>query len=96
MPNLCKKIQATRLFSDPQKVDLLAMLEDASSDDKKKLEEGIDTFDKEYARNMEKRREEVEALLATIKESMSEEDQRRNQDAIDEIRMGLDFLASAQ
>jgi len=70
----------------------MAMLEDASSEDKKKLEEGIDVFDKEYARSMKKRKKELEELLATIKEGMSKEDQKRNQDAIDEIRMGMDYL----
>ena len=48
-----KKIRNTRLFSDSQKIDLLVNLEEASLEDKKKLESGIDMFDREYKISME-------------------------------------------
>ena len=45
------------MFSDAQKVSLLVQLADASEEDKRKLEEGIDAFDREYKATMEKRGE---------------------------------------
>lgn len=87
-----KKIQATRLFSDAQKVQLLVQLADASEEDKKKLEEGIDAFDREYKDAMGKRGEEILELLTTIMKDMPEEERKKNQDTIDEIVMGTAIL----
>ncbi|GEM_PF-709709 len=87
-----KKIQATRLFSDAQKVQLLVQLTDASEDDKKKLEEGIDAFDREYKEAMGKRGEEILELLTMIMKDMPEEERKKNQDTIDEIVMGTAIL----
>lgn len=87
-----KKIQATRLFSDAQKVQLLVQLADASEEDKAKLEEGIDAFDREYKEAMGKRGEEILELLTTIMKDMPEEERKKNQDTIDEIVMGTAIL----
>lgn len=87
-----KKIQQTRLFSDAQKVNLLVQLTDASKEDKQKLEEGIDAFDREYKAAMERRGEEVLELLTTIMKDMPEEERKKNQDTIDEIVMGTALL----
>ena len=87
-----KKIQATRLFSDAQKVQLLVQLADASQEDKQKLEEGIDAFDREYTDTMGKRGEEILELLTTIMKDMPEEERKKNQDTIDEIVMGTAIL----
>ncbi len=87
-----KKIQQTRLFSDAQKVNLLVQLADASEDDTRKLEEGIDAFDCEYKDTMEKRGEEILALLTTIMKDMPEDEKKKNQDVIDEIVMGAAIL----
>ncbi|MEK7533520.1 MAG: hypothetical protein AAB542_03740 [Patescibacteria group bacterium] len=91
-----KKIQQTRLFSDAQKVSLLVQLADASEEDKRKLEEGIDAFDREYKATMEKRGEEVLELLTTIMKDMPEEERKKNQDTIDDIVMGTAILQSIQ
>lgn len=95
MKNLCKKIQNTRLFSDAQKVKLLVILDDAGKEDVAKLEEGIDTFDREYAKVVVKRGQEIRALLTTIMKDMPEEERKKNQDAIDEMAMGLSLLQPA-
>lgn len=87
-----KKIQQTRLFSDAQKVSLLVQLTDASKEDKQKLEDGIDAFDREYKATMERRGEEVLELLTTIMKDMPEEERKKNQDTIDEIVMGTALL----
>lgn len=95
MKNLCKKIQHTRLFSDAQKVKLLVELEDASKEARLKLEEGIDTFDREYASVLKKRGAEISTLLTTIMKDMPEEERKKNQDAIDEVVMGFSLLQPA-
>jgi len=94
VPSLCKKIQVTRLFSDPQKVDLLVALEEASEADKKKLEAGIDAFDREYERSVKKHSAQIQSIIGHAVKDMSEEERKRNQDAIDEIKLGLAFLTS--
>lgn len=95
MPSLTKKIQKTRLFSDPQKVDLLVKLEEASEADKRKLEAGIDTFDREYERAVKKHSAQIQSILGHAVKDMSEEERKANQDAIDEIKLGLAFLEPA-
>lgn len=92
MQNLCKKIQATRFFSDAQKVDLLVALNDASEADKKKLEAGIDVFDREYEKSVKKHSAQIQSILGHAVKDMTEEERKLNQDAIDEIKLGLAFL----
>ncbi len=89
-----KKIQQTRLFSDAQKVELLVKLEDASETDQKKLEAGIDVFDREYSKRMVKRKTEMQALLGEMVENMTDEEAKLNQEAIAEIVVGLGLLTT--
>lgn len=88
------KIQKTRLFSDPQKVELLVRLDDASEEDQKKLESGIDVFDHEYEKRMAKRKAEMQALLGEMVEDMTDEEAKLNQKAIAEMVVGLGLLTS--
>ncbi len=90
-----RKIQKTRLFSDPQKVELLVKLEGASDEDVRKLEEGIDAFDREYGKAMEKRGAEIRERLAAILKDMPEDERNKNQEAIDEVLMGTALLKPA-
>ncbi len=71
-------------------------LADASEEDRQKLEEGIDAFDREYKASMEKRGEEVLELLTTLMKNMPEDDRKKNQDTIDDIVMGTAILQSIQ
>ena len=89
------KIQHTRLFSDAQKVKLLVLLSDASDEDRKKLAEGIDAFDREYKASMEKRSQEVVDLLTTIMKDMPMNEREKHQDAIDDIFIGTALLQPA-
>lgn len=92
MRSLCKKIRDTKLFSDSQKVDLLAALDDATDADKKKLEAGIDAFDREYAKAVKKRTDQIRSILGHAVKDMTVDEKKKNQDAIDEIKLGLAFL----
>ena len=89
-----KKIRNTRLFSDSQKIDLLVNLEEASLEDKKKLESGIDMFDREYKISMEKHAQQVRSLLGHAVKDMTPLEKKKHQDALDEIDFGLALLAA--
>ncbi len=95
LKNLARKIRDTRLFSDPQKVELLVILEEASAEDKKKLEAGIDAFDREYKAAVVKHTAQIRSLLGHALKDMTEEERKLNQDAIDELKMGLTLLTPA-
>lgn len=71
------------------------MLEESSSDDKKKLEEGIDVFDREYSRAVNKHTAQIESILGHAIKDMSEEERKMNQDALDELKLGLALLTPA-
>lgn len=88
------KIAQTRLFSDAQKVELLVKLDDASETDQKKLEAGIDVFDREYEKRMAKRKAEMQALLGEMVDGMTDEEAKHNQEAIAEMVVGLGLLTS--
>lgn len=91
---IAKKIQKTKLFSDSQKVDIFVALEGASEADKQKLEAGIDAFDREYERSVKKHSAQIQSIIGHAVKDMSEEERKQNQDAIDEIKLGLAFLTS--
>lgn len=92
MQSLAKKIRDTRLFSDSQKIELLVQLEDASDSDINKLEAGIDVFDHEYSRAVKKHTAQIESILGHAIKDMSEEEKKLNQDALDELKLGLALL----
>lgn len=87
-----KKIQASRLFGDTQKVDLLVQLEEASDEDKKKLEEGIDVFDREYEAAIKKHSQQVRSLLGHAVKNMSDAEKKAHQEALDTVDFGLALL----
>lgn len=92
MQKLCKKIQATRLFSDAQKVELLVLLWDASESDKKKLEAGIDAFDAKYAEAVATGTQKIKSVLGHALKDMDPEEKAENQEALDQLSLGLAFL----
>lgn len=92
LKSLTKKIQDTRLFSDAQKVELYVQMESANAEDKKKLEEGIDAFDTEYAKAVAKHTAQIQSVLGHAVKDMSEEEKELNSEAINTIKLGLAFL----
>lgn len=92
LKGVSKKIQQTRLFSDAQKVELLVKLQEASREDVKKLESGIDVFDQEYKVAIEKRSREILELMGELLHDKTPEEKKKYQDAIDEVVMGLALL----
>lgn len=92
MKNLAKKIQKTRLFSDPQRVELLVLLESANEADKRKLEAVIDEFDSSYAAAMAKHSAKMQSLLGHAVKDMDEHEKAINAEAIAEMKVGLALL----
>lgn len=95
LKGISQKIQHTRLFSDAQKVQLLAMLPEASEEDIAKLEQGIDAFDREYALTIDKNTKKMARLLADMFKDSPDEEKKRYAGAVDEISMGLALLQPA-
>lgn len=89
-----KKVQQTRLFSDAQKIDILAKLPQASAADVAKLEAGIDVFDAEYAKIMKRRGDEIAATVNDALKDLSLEELRDNRGSVNEILTGLAVLTS--
>ena len=95
LKEVSQKLKKTRLFSDAQKVQLFALLSEASEEDLSKLEAGIDVFDAQYASSIAKHSKEIMRALITIMKDMPEEERGRFQDEIDDITMGLALLEPA-
>ncbi len=73
-------------------MELLTLLEESSEADKKKLEAGIDAFDREYEKAVKKHTAQVQSVLGHALKDMSPDEREANQDAIDEIKLGLSLL----
>ena len=86
------KLKNTRLFSEAQKVELFALLPDASEEDLRKLEAGIDVFDAKYASSIQKHSRDIMEALSTIMKDMPPEERDLYRDDVDEIAMGLALL----
>lgn len=87
-----KKIQSTRLFIDTQKIELLVRLPEASEAEKRVLEEGIDTFDREYKAAVTKHTQQIRSFLGHATKDLTPEEKKKHQDALDEIAFGLNLL----
>jgi hypothetical protein len=90
---ISKKIQSTRLFSDAQKVAVLVAFVEASDADKKKLEAGIDAFDKEYATTVAKHTQQIKSVLGHIHKNAPAQGKADQQEAQDKIDLGLAMLS---
>jgi len=86
------KLKNTRLFSEAQKVELFALLPDASEEDVRKLEAGIDVFDAKYAASIQQHSKGIMDALSTIMKDMPQEQRDVFRDDVDEIAMGLALL----
>jgi len=89
-----KKIQATRLFSDTQKIELLVKLAEASQEDKKKLEEGIDVFDATYGKAVEKHAQQVRSIIGHLRTELSPDERAQQEEVLDAIDLGFDILSA--
>lgn len=88
-----KKIQATKLFSDAQKVDVLVAMAEASEEDKAKLEAGIDAFDREYQAAITKHTQQIRSLLGHTTKDMSPEEKKKHEESLGLINAGLGLLS---
>lgn len=68
------------------------LLWDASESDKKKLEAGIDAFDAKYAEAVATGTQKIKSVLGHALKDMEEEEKAENQDALDQLSLGLAFL----
>ncbi len=91
---ISKKIQATKLFSDAQKVDVLVALADASEADKAKLEAGIDAFDEQYEKTIAKHTQQIKSILGHALKDAMPEDKKAQEEALQVVTTGLGLLSA--
>ncbi len=71
---------------------MLVLLWDASEADKKKLEAGIDAFDAKYTEAVATGTQKIKSVLGHALKDMTDEEKAENQDALDQLSLGLAFL----
>lgn len=89
---LKQKIHHTTLFSDEDKISILAAADTYSSDDIKALEAIIDEFDAKHSQAISEYKKSVYSVLDTIVAKASPTDKKRFQSAAGSIRQGVDTL----
>lgn len=89
-----KKLKQTKLFSDAQKTELFALLPDASEEDIRKLEAGIDAFDSRFQDAVQAGSSRIQDILAEAASGMTDEEWEDNQEAVDQVALGFALLTS--
>lgn len=89
---LKKKIADTKLFSDEDKIAILAVVDMYSADDVKALEAIIDEFDVKHQEAVSEYKKSVYGVLDTVVAKASPSDKKRFQSAASDVRSGLDAL----
>lgn len=90
--NLKLKIKSTTLFTDEDKVAILAAVDTYSADDVKALEGIIDEFDTKHSRAVSEYKKSVYGVLDGIVAKSSLSDKKRFQSAASDVRSGIDSL----
>jgi hypothetical protein len=96
MDNLKLKIEKTDLFTDEAKVKLLAHFDELPEDEKEKLGETIDEFDRATKAAGVKLKNTVRAELDSLKAEATDDEKQNVDDATRIVELGLDILAPAQ
>lgn len=89
MDPLKKKIQETRLFTDKEKIEILAEFDAVTAADRVKLEAIIDEYDAKYNATMGTFRRHINEELDSIESDASADEKERVKDSVDKIRSGL-------
>ena len=92
MQSLKHKIQHTTLFSDEDKIAILAAVDTYSSEDTKALEVIIDEFDAKHKAAISEYKSSVYGVLDDIVKKANPQDKKRFQNASSTIRTGVDML----
>lgn len=92
MQALKHKIQHTTLFSDEDKIAILAAVDTYSADDTKALEAIIDEFDAKHTAAISEYKSSVYGVLDDIVKKANPQDKKRFQSAASDVKGGLDAL----
>lgn len=95
MQSLKHKIKNTTLFSDEDKIAVLAAIDTYPESDTKALEGIIDEFDNTYAKSVSDYKKAVYGVLDGITAKQKPEDIPRMQGAAAKIKQGVDELLQA-
>lgn len=89
---LKQKIAQTVLFSDEDKIAILAAVDMYSPEDIKALEGIINEFDAKHQKAISEYKKSVYGVLDTIVAKASPSDKKRFQNAASDVRAGVDAL----
>lgn len=92
MSQLNQKIETTTLFSDEDKIAILAAVDDYSEADKKALGDIIDEFDAKHRNAVSEYKTSVQHVLDDIVKKAAPKETKRYQQASYTIRKGIDAL----
>lgn len=92
MQQLKQKIKDTTLFSDEDKIAILAAVDSYASDDISALEAIIDEFDTKHKEATSEYKSSVYGVLGQIVENAKPQEKKRFHHAASTIRSGVDML----
>lgn len=92
MQHLKLKIQHTTLFSDEDKIAILAAVDTYAESDTKALEAIIEEFDAKHKAAISEYKSSVYGVLDNIVKKASPQDKKRFQSATSTIKSGVDML----
>ncbi|MEK7577702.1 MAG: hypothetical protein AAB492_03770 [Patescibacteria group bacterium] len=94
MQNLKQKIKETALFSDEDKIAILAAVDTYSEEDTKALETIIDEFDGKYKASISEYKKSVYEVLDQIVGKAKLQEKKRMETAASTIKAGVDGILS--
>lgn len=92
MQHLKQKIKETTLFSDEDKIAILAAIDGYSDDDTKALESIIDEFDVTYRAAVSEYKKSITGVLDTLVQKAKPQDKQRFQSAASTIKTGVEQI----
>ncbi|MEK7577939.1 MAG: hypothetical protein AAB492_05030 [Patescibacteria group bacterium] len=92
MQHLKQKIKETTLFSDEDKIAILAAMDSYEVSDRNALEKIIDEFDQTYRQSVAEYKKAVGTTLDTIFAKAKPAGTQRLQSATSQIKSGVDML----
>lgn len=92
MHSLKQKIKETTLFSDEDKIAILAAVDTYPAEDAKRLEAIVDEFDATYRAAVSEYKSSVYDVLDDVVTKANPQDKQRFQAAAATIRSGIDLL----
>lgn len=96
MNDLNIKIKNTALFSQDEKIEILAAVDTFSEGDKAQLADIIDEYDKKFIDITNTFKQHMIDELCTIEKSNTSIDTKQMKDAVEKIKLGLNMIIASK